>query len=262
MSTYEVYSTYIYTSENAPSTAATMASPTYSRPSAVSSGAPGGASNPGGGPGPVSGGNSGIASGTSGVMSGSMMTGTAISESMINSASPNGPSAGASGSINTNNNVGSPSATSHSYTPASTGPVCPNYNDQQYTDAQGKAYNVQCNTTLSGTVVSSSNSTAGHYKRAAEKITPKGCMDMCDQSTDCIAINVDCAGTCELLGSVIKTVGGQCGVAARRTAGTNGGGGKGVVTVTVCAARTGTKTVFTTATLTTCPANGRCAAGK
>ena len=87
-------------------------------------------------------------------------------------------------------------------------------------------------------------------------------MHECDQVSACVAIVLDCAGTCTLLSSVTGTIdGGVCGVGAMKIAGPNTTGKSGVVTVSVCAGRkTGTMTMFTTATLTTCHANAKCTA--
>ena len=248
---------YMSTNAYLPTTQATMASPSYSASLSVSSGGSGG----GGGPGPVSGGNSGITNGMTGSMSGSMETGSASYGSMTGTASPND----ASGSvpINTNNNVGSVSPTSSSGPPASTGPVCPNYDDQQYTDAQGSTYNIQCNTTYSGSVITSANSTSNIHKRQSGAVSVPSCIDYCDQTPECVAITVDCSGTCTLLGSIDNTVdNGFCGVGAKRLTGPGPMGSPNLITVTVCGAkRTRTTTVVTTATLTTCPANGKCTAG-
>ena len=166
-------------------------------------------------------------------------------------------------SINTNQNNGGASPTQTGTNPASTGPVCPFYDEGQYTDPQGSTYRVDCNSTYSGNVLQRTNTTspARAKRQASVGVTAPQCMVLCDKNPACIAINVDCAGMCTLLESVTNTVDGACGVAARRLAGSSGGGASGVSTVTVCAARTGTTTVFTTATLTTCAANGQCPPG-
>ena len=228
------------TKANAPTTQVTMANPRYSSSSSGGAG--------GGGPGPVSsGGNSGITSDMPGSITGG--------------GSPGGPTA--SGSGNSQNNPGSVSVTNSASNPASTGPACPNYDGQQFTNPDGSTYNIQCNSTFSGTVLPASNSTGAMLKRQSGGSNVVACMSECDQISACVAIVVDCSGTCTLLGSVTGIIdGGVCGVGAMKTAGPNTTGTAGVVTVSVCAGRrTGTTTMFTTATLTTCPANAQCTAG-
>jgi hypothetical protein len=233
--------THMSTNGNVPTTEVTMANPSHTTSSGMSGGPSGG-----GGPGPVSGGNSGIVSG-------------------MTSQSSGGSSQGPSGSINTNTNtnthMGSVSATATSSRPASTGPVCPNYDGEHYTDAEGGTYNIRCNTTLIGSVISSTDSPSAMRKRQPAKWTAQSCLAACDENSDCVAIVMSCLGTCTLLASVDSTApSSMCGFSARKVGSLNGG--NDVVTVTVCAAqRTRTTTVLTTATLRTCPANAHCTAG-
>ncbi|KAK3684717.1 hypothetical protein LTR37_020011 [Vermiconidia calcicola] len=162
----------------------------------------------------VSGGNDG----NTVTMSNGAMSSPAEYGSATPSASPGGSSAlssirtthnngGASpvstpagGSTRTNQNNGGGSPTSPGPNTASTGPVCPDYDGQRYTDEQGSTYNIQCNATYTGTIISSSNSTSGMVKRQAGRMTVESCLEYCDQNPECEAISLDCAGTCTLFG--------------------------------------------------------------
>ena len=264
----------------------TMANPSYTPPTSggaggQSSGSPApGQTTINGGPGPVDGGgNSGIVSGNPTASSGgtmmSSMTGGPGSMTSGSGGGSNQPQPSASNTATTildpnQNNGGTvrPSPPTSSTPPASTGAVCPYFDNSAYTDTRGATYTVDCNSTYTGNILARTNSTTTPSKQKRQNggqaagLTAAQCMVLCDTNPACIAINVDCAGTCTLLGSVASTIEGTCGVAARRiSGGSNGGGNDGVQTITVCAARTGTTTVFTTATLTTCAASGMCPGG-
>lgn len=224
---------------------------TSSQSGAISSSASG--IGQGSGPGPVSGSNSGIVSETLGTTSGSMMTGSTSMGSMTGSAAPGGPSQ-SSGS-----NSGSGSAgTSSASPPASSGPACPDYDGQQFTDALGGTYTVHCDSTISGDVIGTRNSTSTKQKRQSGQMSVRTCMNYCDELEECVAVSLDCNHVCTLLGSVSGRLTGQCGTAARKISGPPSSGNGNVVTVTVCAAKARTTTVLTTATKTTCPAAAKC----
>ena len=233
---------YLSSGANAPMTQASMANPSQSMSSSGGAG--------GGGAGPVSGGgNNGITSG--------MMTGTTGQGSINGGGAPGGASA--TGSINTVNNAGGGSITGSSSNPANTGAVCPSHDNEQYTNPDGSNYNIQCNSTFSGTILTPSNSTSPMHKRQASGATFGSCMNECDQYSACVAIVLDCTGTCSLLSSVSGTIDGACGVGAVKSAGPNHTGSGDIVTVSVCATvKMGTTTMFTTATLTTCAADAKC----
>ncbi|TKA41310.1 hypothetical protein B0A54_06212 [Friedmanniomyces endolithicus] len=174
--------------------------------------------------------------------------------------------------------VGSTSSGSSQTTtpsPVSSGPPCPAYNNTTYTDSQSTSYTVYCNSTYSGTVLSRTPASALRRAAFPYASAAEDCMASCDSTSACMSIS-STAQTCTLMsdvGSLTPDTSGTGAVAARKGAtsyGGNGGmGGSGsgngsgssngatgsVVTVTVCAAQR-TTTVFTTATLTTCPAAG------
>lgn len=261
----------------------TMVKPSYSGGTGGQSSGPPGQTTINSGAGPVDASNSNI-----------VPSGQSTPMTTSNPTSTGGGSGGGAGSITNGGGYGSHTGTStfsnnagqnnggtlrsSSTTisgPVSTGAVCPSYDNSQYTDSRGSTYTVECNGTYTGDVLLRTNSTATPPARAKRQapynnnggtgITAPQCMSLCDTYAGCIAINMDCAGTCSLLSSVASTVDGTCGVAARRISGGSGGngsggGGSGMSTITVCAARTGTMTVFTTATLTTCAANRACPA--
>ncbi|KAK3639806.1 hypothetical protein LTR22_017314 [Elasticomyces elasticus] len=175
--------------------------------------------------------------------------------------------------------------------PPSAGPPCPYYNNATYTDSQSAPYTVYCNSTYSGTVLSRTPASQLRRARFPYATAADDCLAYCDSNTACMAIS-STAQTCTLfsdVGGLSPDTSGTGAVAARKgeqppsggtgsgsssaagspsggngqsasatgAASTSGGGsaGSNVITVTVCAAQR-TTTVFTTATLTTCPAAG------
>ncbi|KAK4892764.1 hypothetical protein LTR27_008863 [Elasticomyces elasticus] len=175
--------------------------------------------------------------------------------------------------------------------PPSAGPPCPYYNNATYIDSQSAPYTVYCNSTYSGTVLSRTPASQLRRARFPYATAADDCLAYCDSNTACMAIS-STAQTCTLfsdVGGLSPDTSGTGAVAARKgdqppsggtgsgssssagspsggngqtasatgAASTSGGGsaGSNVITVTVCAAQR-TTTVFTTATLTTCPAAG------
>lgn len=89
------------------------------------------------------------------------------------------------------------SATTGSPPASYTGPLCPSYNGQAYTDAQGNTYTVECDQAFSGTAI------PYIYKRYSTP-TQQSCMAICDSISNCVAITVS-PGSCMLYSSVTGT---------------------------------------------------------
>ncbi|KAK5129077.1 hypothetical protein LTR85_000410 [Meristemomyces frigidus] len=162
-------------------------------------------------------------------------------------------------------NSGGMSHTSTGSPSASTAPVCPAYNGQNYTDAQGASYAIACGQAYTGTVIPPGSSNSTKQKRQTNGATTasvQSCMAMCDALTSCVAVSLGCTGECTMYsGAVTEVAGSTCETAARKVSMPPA---VSVVTVSVCATqqRWGTTTVFTTATMTTCPlSSGMCTAG-
>ncbi|KAK0255344.1 hypothetical protein LTR12_015072 [Friedmanniomyces endolithicus] len=211
----------------------------------------------------------------------SMMSGMGSSSMQMSGSSGSGGMTVTVSPIPASSSMSGGSGTSSSQTttpsPVSSGPPCPAYNNTTYTDSQSTSYTVYCNSTYSGTVLSRTPASA--LRRAAFPYVSaaEDCLASCDSTAACMSIS-STTQTCTLMsdvGSLTPDTSGMGAVAARKGAtsygGSGGMGGSGsgngsgsgsgngatgsVVTVTVCAAQR-TTTVFTTATLTTCPAAG------
>lgn len=154
----------------------------------------------------------------------------------------------------------SPSAT---FSSAPTASACPAYDSRSYVDRNGATYTVQCNTAYGGTVINATTSIHNSYKRqVAASVSLQSCMAMCDLNPACVGVSV-CGSTCTQYGSITSSTSSSACAAARKISGPSTASMSGVVTVTVCAAQpTGTLTVFTTATQTTCAANSVCTNGR
>lgn len=152
---------------------------------------------------------------------------------------------------------GGSSTTTPSTSPSPLPPLCPTYNNAPYTDTQGATYNIACDTTLTGTPYTPP---PGSYKRQASYGAPtiQSCLALCDAAPACVAVSLAAGATeCQLLSSVTGTSSSPGGVAAYKVSGP-----PPVQTVTVCAnRRTAYTTVWTTATMTTCPAEMACTTG-
>ncbi|QIX00761.1 hypothetical protein AMS68_006278 [Peltaster fructicola] len=129
--------------------------------------------------------------------------------------------------------------------------VCPGCDGRNYTDTNGAGYQVDCNSSYSGTVYSPS----GSSKRQATQYTVQSCMAICDKYAACVAVSTN-GNTCILYSSVTGLSDSPGSTAALKVSPPTM---NVVVTVTVCAnSAKSTVTVFTTATMMTCGAGLSC----
>ncbi|KAF7193984.1 hypothetical protein HII31_04666 [Pseudocercospora fuligena] len=187
-----------------------------------------------------------VSSGSAGVSTSA--TGSASNVPTSGVTSPSG-----SGSVvPTGSSSGVVTSASSSTVPSAAVSICPALDNGGYDAPSGGYYEVQCDTSISGTRL---NTTSLKARQAPSNAAAASCLAQCDLYTRCLAVNVGPSG-CELLSSIGSTSASPGTIAllkAERPANT------GVVTVTVCrASGTRTTTVFSTATVTTCPAGRTC----
>ena len=219
---------------------------------------PDGYSSPGAGAGPSSSAGAGMSGG-----SGATTTRTSVNSiSVIPLPSMSGGGPGASsggqqpGGPGMPGTIGGGSGTQPVVTPTSTSAICPAYDDRNFTDASGSSYGIQCSASYTGTIrsrLSNPNPATG------SAYTAQSCLLACSQVSDCIAITLT-SQACTLFSSINGLSGDVPGsIAALRQMDAT----ENIVTVTasVCGTvRTGTTTIITTATMTTCPADESCTA--
>ncbi|KAK4569548.1 hypothetical protein LTR86_003311 [Recurvomyces mirabilis] len=81
----------------------------------------------------------------------------------------------------------------------SPGPPCPNYNNAAYTDQSLETYDITCNQTYSGTVITSQSQM--RVKRQTGGGPASTCLSLCDTYSNCVAISSN-STTCTLFSQI------------------------------------------------------------